>query len=149
MAPHIRNPAIDPTQFDRIRHARGVEDGGTGSRQLATIPLAESARRRASETADETVKRIEERLLLITQETDAVRADLDALHQLAANPGPAAITPKVLTIAQVQAALGVSESTVKTLIRTGELESVVVGERGRRIPVDAVDYYIASLRTAG
>jgi excisionase family DNA binding protein len=44
--------------------------------------------------------------------------------------------------------LRISVRSVDRLIKAGVLETVVVGERLRRIPVDAVEQYIQSLREA-
>jgi excisionase family DNA binding protein len=44
--------------------------------------------------------------------------------------------------------LRISVRSVDRLIKAGALETVVVGERLRRIPVDAVEQYIQNLREA-
>jgi excisionase family DNA binding protein len=51
----------------------------------------------------------------------------------------------MLTVPEVMAALKVSRWTVYKLIRSGELVSVLVSERCRRIPRSALDAYVARL----
>ncbi|TQM73545.1 helix-turn-helix transcriptional regulator [Thermopolyspora flexuosa] len=55
------------------------------------------------------------------------------------------MTPDMLTVPEVMAALKVSRWTVYKLIRSGELVSVLVSERCRRIPRSALDAYVARL----
>lgn len=55
------------------------------------------------------------------------------------------MSPKLLTVPQAMAALQVSRWTLYTLIRSGELASVVVGERCRRIPESALNDYVTRL----
>ncbi|MDE3097524.1 MAG: excisionase family DNA-binding protein [Chloroflexota bacterium] len=45
-------------------------------------------------------------------------------------------------------AVGIGRTEVFRLIRNGELESVMVGARRRRIPVDALRDYVRRLREA-
>lgn len=52
---------------------------------------------------------------------------------------------KVLTVPEVMTALVIGRDKVYDLIRSGALESVKVG-RYRRVPVDALDAYLAGLR---
>lgn len=65
--------------------------------------------------------------------TAAVRAEL-ANH----------VPPRLLTKGTAARALGVSERTIDTLIRSGDLRSVKVGKR-RLVPVQALDKYVADL----
>lgn len=56
------------------------------------------------------------------------------------------MTAKLLLKAEeVAAALGVSRSQVFILMASGELESVTIG-RSRRVPVEAVEAYVAARR---
>ncbi|MFI0374506.1 helix-turn-helix domain-containing protein [Actinomadura sp. 1N219] len=55
------------------------------------------------------------------------------------------IGPKLLRVPQVMEALQLSRWRVYELIRSGALESIKVG-RDRRVPVDALDTFIAQLR---
>ncbi|GAA3695378.1 hypothetical protein GCM10022224_071300 [Nonomuraea antimicrobica] len=55
------------------------------------------------------------------------------------------MTSELLTIPQAMAALKVSRWTVYNLIRSGELGSIVVGTRCRRIPVAALNDYVTRL----
>jgi excisionase family DNA binding protein len=48
---------------------------------------------------------------------------------------------------EATAKLGVGLTTVKALIRSGELESVRIG-RCRRIPAEALEEYVSRLRAA-
>ncbi|MEU0521256.1 helix-turn-helix domain-containing protein [Streptosporangium sp. NPDC006007] len=56
------------------------------------------------------------------------------------------MSPKLLTVPQAMATLQVSRWTLYTLIRSGELTSVVVGVRCRRIPESALNDYVTRLR---
>ncbi|TNY38091.1 helix-turn-helix transcriptional regulator [Thermomonospora catenispora] len=51
----------------------------------------------------------------------------------------------LLTVPEAMARLKVSRWTLYKLMRSGELASVVVGDRCRRIPRQALDAYIARL----
>ena len=57
------------------------------------------------------------------------------------------ITPRriVLTIEEAAQALGIGRTLMYALVMSGEVESVQIG-RLRRVPVDALDAYIARLR---
>ncbi|MBB6346092.1 excisionase family DNA binding protein [Nonomuraea muscovyensis] len=52
---------------------------------------------------------------------------------------------RLLRVPEVMALLGLSRWQVYNLIRSGELESVKVG-RSRRVPVAALDEFVAQLR---
>jgi excisionase family DNA binding protein len=52
---------------------------------------------------------------------------------------------RLLRVPEVMALLGLSRWQVYNLIRSGELESVKVG-RSRRVPVVALDEFVAQLR---
>lgn len=56
-------------------------------------------------------------------------------------------TPLLLTVVEAARLLGVGRSTAYELLASGELESVHIG-RSRRIPVAAVESYVAGLRAA-
>jgi excisionase family DNA binding protein len=53
----------------------------------------------------------------------------------------------MLEVPDVQRKLKVSRSTVFSLIRSGELRSVLIGGRCRRVPVAALEDYIRSLES--
>ncbi|GAA4511634.1 helix-turn-helix transcriptional regulator [Nonomuraea ferruginea] len=55
------------------------------------------------------------------------------------------MTSELLTVPQAMAALKVSRWTLYNLIRSGELPSIVVGVRCRRIPSSALDAYVTRL----
>lgn len=55
-------------------------------------------------------------------------------------------TDDMLTVPEVMAKLKVSRWTLYTLLRSGELASVVVGVRCRRIPESALSDYVNRLR---
>lgn len=55
------------------------------------------------------------------------------------------LEPLLLTPEQAAERLGIGRTKTYELIRAGELESVKVG-RLRRVPVDALAAYVASLR---
>lgn len=48
-----------------------------------------------------------------------------------------------LTIPQAAARLGISVSTMRRLIDAGDIPTALIGQRLRRIPVAALDAYIA------
>ncbi|MGN9788835.1 helix-turn-helix transcriptional regulator [Nonomuraea sp. ZG12] len=52
---------------------------------------------------------------------------------------------ELLTVPEAMAVLKVSRWTLYNLIRSGEVTSIVVGERCRRIPASALDTYVARL----
>ena len=56
-----------------------------------------------------------------------------------------ALARRLLTVPEVMEALALGRYKVYNLIRSRQLESVQVG-RSRRVPVDAVDEYVARLR---
>ncbi|MEU6415679.1 helix-turn-helix domain-containing protein [Microbispora sp. NPDC046933] len=55
------------------------------------------------------------------------------------------MTPDMLTVPEVMAVLKVSRWTVYNLFRSGELRSVVVGVRSRRVPRAALEEYVTRL----
>jgi excisionase family DNA binding protein len=56
--------------------------------------------------------------------------------------------PKLLTTAEAAETLRVSATTLKSLMRRGEIASVHVGAR-RLVPFDALEAFIAEARRAG
>lgn len=52
---------------------------------------------------------------------------------------------RLYDVAQVAERLACSPSKAKALLATGQLPSVVVGERGRRVRSDVLERYIRSL----
>jgi excisionase family DNA binding protein len=50
----------------------------------------------------------------------------------------------MLTVEQAAEALGIGRTTMFALIKSGEIESVLIG-RLRRVPADAIDAYFAHL----
>jgi excisionase family DNA binding protein len=55
------------------------------------------------------------------------------------------MTPLLVTVPEAAAALSVSRATIYELLASGELESVRLG-RSRKIPVAALEAYVARLR---
>lgn len=55
------------------------------------------------------------------------------------------MTAELLTVPEAMAALKVSRWTLYNLIRSGEITSVLVGTRCRRIPTTALDAYVTRL----
>ncbi|NUW36987.1 helix-turn-helix domain-containing protein [Nonomuraea sp. SMC257] len=55
------------------------------------------------------------------------------------------MSAELLTVPEAMALLKVSRWTVYNLIRSGELASILVGERCRRIPATALDAYVTRL----
>ncbi|WP_205718238.1 helix-turn-helix domain-containing protein [Actinomadura sp. WMMA1423] len=54
--------------------------------------------------------------------------------------------PTLLTIPETARELRVAKSTAADLVAKGVIESIVVGERSRRVPREALLAYIHSLR---
>ncbi len=52
-------------------------------------------------------------------------------------------TRKLLTVAEAAQAMGIGRSLLYRLVMSGQIRSVVVGGRARRIPVEAIDEFIA------
>ena len=52
-------------------------------------------------------------------------------------------TRKLLRVAEAAHAMDISRSLLYRLVMSGEIRSVVVGGRSRRIPVEAIDEFIA------
>lgn len=55
-------------------------------------------------------------------------------------------TETLYKVPEVAERLGLGRTTVYRLIASGEIESIVIGERARRIPASAVDQYIERVR---
>ncbi|MGI5285138.1 helix-turn-helix domain-containing protein [Nonomuraea polychroma] len=55
------------------------------------------------------------------------------------------MTAELLTVPQAMAALKVSRWTLYNLIRSGELGSIIVSVRCRRIPATALNDYVTRL----
>ncbi len=55
----------------------------------------------------------------------------------------------LLTVVEVARRLHVSHRTVREMLRNGELTSLVVGRRCRRVPVSAVERYIEARLSKG
>lgn len=53
---------------------------------------------------------------------------------------------RLLTVEQTAHVLGLGRTFTWHLVMTGEIESVVVGKRARRVPCEAVDAYVERLR---
>ncbi|GGO77966.1 helix-turn-helix domain-containing protein [Nonomuraea cavernae] len=52
---------------------------------------------------------------------------------------------ELMTVPEAMAVLKVSRWTLYNLIRSGDIASILVGTRCRRIPVSALDTYVARL----
>jgi excisionase family DNA binding protein len=116
----------------------------------ATVPRLTALPARAPVTPGDLVVRIEARLGSAVDELEAIRSEVAAaVVALSAQSAPStAVAPKLLTVAQAAAVLGVGQSTVHNLIRTGQLGSRKIGG-SRRIPVADVDGFIARLPSQG
>jgi excisionase family DNA binding protein len=114
------------------------------------VPLLTAVPGRAPVTPGDLVVRIEARLGSAVDELEAIRSEVaDAVVALSAQSAPStAVAPKLLTVAQAATVLGVGQSTVHNLIRTGQLGSRKIGG-SRRIPVADVDGFIARLPSQG
>ncbi len=64
----------------------------------------------------------------------------------AQTPASQPLTPRrMLTVEQAAEALGIGRTTTYALVKSGELESVLIG-RLRRVPADAIEAYTARLQ---
>ncbi|MEU7741933.1 helix-turn-helix domain-containing protein [Nonomuraea sp. NPDC049158] len=61
----------------------------------------------------------------------------------------AATLPLLLTVEEVAEQLHIGRTKAFAMVKSGEIESVMIGERGRRVPREAVIEYIARLREQG
>lgn len=52
---------------------------------------------------------------------------------------------KVYTVREVAALLGISRESVFALLRTGQLRSILIGKRGRRVTDTQLDAYLRCL----
>lgn len=104
--------------------------------------------RRQADAVDDVARRAATRLETIRRETDGLAADLDALRASTLASAPTrTVEPRLLTTAEVAKALSLSPGSVKKLISSGDIESLLIGT-ARRIPISAVDAYVARLRVA-
>ncbi|GAA5073522.1 excisionase family DNA binding protein [Thermocatellispora tengchongensis] len=55
------------------------------------------------------------------------------------------MSAELLTVPEAMARLKVSRWTLYNLIRSGQITSILVSERCRRIPADALDAYVTRL----
>jgi excisionase family DNA binding protein len=66
----------------------------------------------------------------------------DKERELTANTN---ISRKAYTVREVAAILGISRESVFGLLRTGQLRSILIGKRGRRVTNVQLDAYLRSL----
>ncbi|MEV4474652.1 helix-turn-helix domain-containing protein [Nonomuraea sp. NPDC049504] len=57
--------------------------------------------------------------------------------------------PLLLTVEEAAEQLHIGRTKAFAMVKSGEIESVLIGERGRRVPREAVLEYIARLRQQG
>lgn len=110
-----------------------------GTQHMRSIPAVAPA-------PMELVARIEPHLTDATTELEILEAQVAALRTpAAASPvAEGGVQPKLLTVRQTAAVLGVGQSTVHNLVRTGELSSRKIGG-ARGAPVVDLDAFIARL----
>jgi excisionase family DNA binding protein len=80
-------------------------------------------------------------------EIGALADELDSIASTHEPEPTRVIAPTLLTVGEAATALSLSRTAVYELMRTGELGSVRIGAR-RRVPVAAVDAYVARLTGA-
>ena len=100
--------------------------------------------------AGRAMARLDERLAAAATELKDIRSEIAALARQASameSAAPRPITPRLLTVAQAAAALGLGESTVHGLIRSGKLHSRLIGT-SRRVAVDDLDDFVNGLAVA-
>lgn len=61
----------------------------------------------------------------------------------------AATLPLLLTVEEAAEQLHIGRTKAFAMVKSGEIESILIGERGRRVPREAVFEYIARLRQQG
>ena len=118
-----------------------MRGAGRGSRRgLSVVP----GRGRA-DTPD-LVGSLEDRITAAASELQAMREAVIGLARAAEQPASAEepVQPRLLTVAQAAAALGLGESTVHGLIRRGLLGSRKIGS-ARRVPVADLDAFVNGL----
>jgi excisionase family DNA binding protein len=130
-----RSPGERPTQTPGRERAPGESQ----SERPPAIP---------DRTPAETAARIERRVSDALAEIGAALTELPALVALAERAAQAGVPQRLLTVAQAAVALSLGESTVHALVRSGEIGSVKIGA-ARRVPVEAIDAYIADLQKKG
>jgi excisionase family DNA binding protein len=95
----------------------------------------------------ELLQRIEAHLTEAASGLEVLKAQIAVLNAPTPAPpvaGVGSVQPKLLTVRQTAAVLGVGQSTVHNLIRTGELGSRKIGG-ARRVPVEDLDAFVARL----
>lgn len=114
---------------------------GARARSFVVIPGQGRPSRR------ELMSDLEDRLAAAAREIEEVRAEFGRLVEVVERDdeqdGPA-VAARLLTVAQAAAALGLGESTVHGLIRSGELGSRKIGG-ARRVPVTDLDAFVSRL----
>lgn len=63
--------------------------------------------------------------------------------------GPLLGSRPLLTIPQAASKLGIKDRKMEQMVRSGELASVLVGDRSRRIEQAEIDRYVAARREDG
>ncbi|HVU92232.1 MAG TPA: helix-turn-helix domain-containing protein [Jatrophihabitans sp.] len=95
------------------------------------------------------IRAVEERLDALERDVRAARDALAAAEaELLAAQHQSEVQPDALTTDQVARVLGLSRSTVATLISRGELASVKIGS-ARRVLRRDLDAYLAALTAGG
>lgn len=115
--------------------------GMVRARSFAVIPGEGRAGRR------ELVAELEDRLTATAREIDEIRAQVVRLLQAAERegvPDGPPVSARLLTVARAAVALGLGESTVHSLIRTGHLGSRKIGG-ARRVPFADLDAFVSRL----
>ena len=125
------------------REARPVEVPTREVMEKPRSPLTPAPRDRDLARA-EIAAHIESRVAAAVKD---ITTALGELSTLAAHSAPTAtpeVAPRLLTTTQVAETLSLGESTVRELIRSGELESVKIGT-ARRVPLEALDAFVSHL----
>ena len=121
---------------------------GEASRQVnvMTVPTRLAA---VYPTPTGVIRAVEERLDALERDVHAAREALAAAEaELLAAQRNSEVQPEALTTDQVARVLGLSRSTVTTLISRGELVSVKIGG-ARRVLRRDLDAYLAALTAGG
>lgn len=115
--------------------------GRRTSAGLAVVPGRERA------GAADLVGSLEDRIAAAANELQAMRDAVTVLARASERVDPAAeepVAPRLLTVPQAAAALGLGESTVHGLIRSGRLGSRKIGS-ARRVPLADLDAFVNGL----
>jgi excisionase family DNA binding protein len=115
----------------------------SGATRVGSFVVAPGSGRMARR---ELIGRLEQRAAAAARELEAIREDISRMIAVGVSPleSEPQVAPRLLTVSQAAVALGLGESTVHGLIRSGELGSRKIGG-AHRVPVAELDAFVAGL----